>query len=203
MATSSISRHLPLTTNRIEFCFSTDAGPLPDITPRIDFGTDRSAALHKSRSQNEVGAIICEGERSSSEKSSIARSSTDSDINGLSSSEREEDPGETTLKIRKPPGEPGRPGSGGYSIEGALKGWTPDLILDVKVSNHSASTYSSSQRNQNHVKNNAGHILDESKSYGKQKPARLAQFCISVSVNIVKNDALIQPISRRNNIFQY
>jgi hypothetical protein len=128
-----ISRHLPLITNRIRFSTSAMA-PLPAITPRVNLSLlgnsipPRNANLAEREltpsEDGEGGSQVDDGESEMSELSELG-----SDI----------DNGEAlrpAQKIPKPPGEPGRPNSGGYSIEDALVSWGKDEFGKVTVSNN-------------------------------------------------------------------
>lgn len=125
-----ISRHLPLITHRIRF--STSAmDPLPAITPRVNLSLLGNSILPGNAEREltpsedgEGGPQVDDGESEMSELSELG-----SDI----------DSGEAlhpAQKIPKPPGEPGRPNSGGYSIEDALVSWGKDEFGGVMVSNN-------------------------------------------------------------------
>jgi hypothetical protein len=55
------------------------------------------------------------------------------DLSSLSESE-DDDHSHDTEKIRKPAGEPGRPKSGGYTLEKEIASWGSDTIAKVNVS---------------------------------------------------------------------
>lgn len=126
-----LSRHLPLITQRIQFRYARASQP-PIITPRINF-IDNWASAQDSNGEsqdNRHGAFA-------SERPSPEVVLSDDGESELSGSDIEEDSEpSTTLHglITKPPGEPGRPNSGGYNLESKLRGWTPKMFSDISVS---------------------------------------------------------------------
>lgn len=104
--------------------------PVPAITPRINLSLLNSIPpgnanpAERELTPSEDGSLVDDGESEMSELSELG-----SDI----------DSGEAlhpAQKIPKPPGEPGRPNSGGYSIEDALVSWGKDEFGKVAVSNN-------------------------------------------------------------------
>jgi hypothetical protein len=119
---SRLNPHLPIITPRIEFSSSSQSHPPVTITPRIDF------------------AQLWTGDNPGSHAVSDAPSDdSDSDSNAMDfESEASDDnmslmPLNNNEKIPKPPGEPGRPNSGGYNIKNELRVWGADKISQVMV----------------------------------------------------------------------
>lgn len=125
-----ISRHLPLVTNRIRFS-PTLPSPTALITPRIDFGAigaiskSQTPLKHQARELtpsdhglSEIGDTHLDDEG----ESEIGSDAEETELSALS-----------FKKIPKPSGEPGRPRSGGYSIEAALASWDKKEFSDVNV----------------------------------------------------------------------
>lgn len=126
---SILTRHLPLITPRIEFS-SVILGSSPIITPRIDFATqlgnncqhpNKSGAGDYALSNHELSDHEAMDE---DEDEDDNRSETDSIENILNHNR----------KIPKPRGQPGRPRSGGYNFQMAIKAWGEELIDEVTVS---------------------------------------------------------------------
>ena len=122
-----MSRHLPLITTRINFTMN-KISALPAITPRTFFakGESQSRALTPS-----VRSI------SGNEDSNDHISDDDHIIDNDGESELSDDPeGEDdypATRIPKPVGEPGRPNSGGYSLEDALATWSREELGKIMV----------------------------------------------------------------------
>jgi hypothetical protein len=122
-----MSRHLPLITTRINFT-ANKVSALPVITARTFFakGESESRALTPS-------------------VHSISRNEESNDyilddvhiVDNDGESELSDDPGEQdnfpATRIPKPAGEPGRPNSGGYSLEDALATWGREELGKVMV----------------------------------------------------------------------
>ena len=120
-----VKRHLPLITTRI--AFTTQVLPdRPVITPRIDFDTEERRRLTHS--------VAVENHLSLNDLTSEDMSTTDDEGEDFESEEdcKNELNNELT-KIPKPPGEAGRPGSGGYNLKDAL-GWSKQDYDKVQVS---------------------------------------------------------------------
>lgn len=115
MAVRYVQKHQPLITPRIEF----GAGPphpLPLLTSRIEFDPQ---SLARAR----ISSDTDRQERNDKRRRLSTSGRYDRDDSDASS---DDDPptqtptaGPSTLKT-KPPGEPGKPGSGGYSLENVL-----------------------------------------------------------------------------------
>jgi len=106
-----LQKHLPLITPRIEFSLAPPA-PLPLLTQRIEFDPDR---LVRSRLPSDEGH---EGGSNKRRRLSVSgRHEEDCDGDRLLGEASA--PGPSSLKP-KPAGEPGKPGSGGYSLENVL-----------------------------------------------------------------------------------
>ena len=107
--TSFICRHLPLITGRIIFTAQVSPDP-PTITPRIDFNMEDLNPSPLGRQESGIDDL----------------EDSDSVLTDL-----EEEPEDE--KIPKPPGEAGRPGSGGYNLKEVL-GWTKADFDKVQAS---------------------------------------------------------------------
>lgn len=118
---STITRHLPLITPRIEFFPSKHFGAPPIITPRINFGTTTRSPV-SPHNNDTAGDIVAEFNSLDNSEPNI--SDVDTDIVEEKS---------TSILISKPGGQPGRPYSGGYKLNEVLVGWRPQLIAQVTV----------------------------------------------------------------------
>src|SRR6266702_3564631 len=132
-----ISRHLPLITNHIRFS-SVAMAPLPIITSRVNLPLRRVDVPSANRSPEERELTPSEdGEEHYPENKSTKQDDGESELSELSELESEidcDEPLRPAQKIPKPSGEPGRPNSGGYSIEDALISWGKDEFGKVMVS---------------------------------------------------------------------
>jgi hypothetical protein len=108
--TSIICRHLPLITGRIIFTAEAPPDP-PTITPRIDFNMEDLTPSPLGIQESDVD-------------------DPEETVSVLTDLEEEPEDDE---KIRKPAGEAGRPGSGGYSLKEEL-GWTKAEFDKVQAS---------------------------------------------------------------------
>lgn len=130
-----LSRHLPIITNRLEF-FPQTICPPPVITPRIDFAK-RLVNVTKEDSVPTTTDDIDDSE--AMDIDATPTSSSPAPVGSVSDSESEkaaEDLHDTVdKKIPKPRGQPGHPGSGGYSLDFVLRKWGSTLITDVNVNN--------------------------------------------------------------------
>lgn len=137
-----ITRHLPLITNRIRFS-SSGMAPLPTITPRVDLPLLGVNILPANGNPTERELTPSEdGEEGSPENQSNVDDG-ESELSELSELESDIDSDKLiwpVLKIPKPSGEPGRPNSGGYSIEDALISWGKDEFGKVMVGNNTNLT---------------------------------------------------------------
>lgn len=121
-----LSRQLPVITSSIEF-FQKSPGPPPIITPQINFSSN-TPSQHAPQPEEddidmmEITDII----------STPAPGETPDDDNVEDFLNRL-DVVLCNSKIPKPCGEPGRPRSGGYSLEAALGKWGEELFQDVNV----------------------------------------------------------------------
>jgi hypothetical protein len=118
--------HLPIITPRIEFSSLTQLRPPPTITPRLDF-----AEIMESNSCSHAVNEVTPFEGDSDDEVSIAM---DLDLLESEPSDDEVSLNNRDIKIPKPPGEPGRPNSGGYNIENELCAWGADKTSQVMVS---------------------------------------------------------------------
>lgn len=126
-----LSRHLPIITNRLEF-FPQRIGPPPVITPRINFAKrlDNTTEEDSASSNNDMD---------DSDTMAPAMAPATADVGSEEREETGEDAEEfanfVDKKIPKPRGQPGHPGSGGYSLDFVLRKWGSTLITDVNVNN--------------------------------------------------------------------
>lgn len=126
--TPYIERHRPLLTPRIEFKLA-PLPPLPSITSRIEFTPERLARVQKGK-----GRAVNQRARFGSV------SGNDGDelqpVPGSSNS-RDRSPRITSSNmIPKPSGEPGRPGSGGFSVDEVLMethNWSKESVDKLMV----------------------------------------------------------------------
>lgn len=121
-----ISRPLPLITSRISFSTKT-LSINPTITPRIKF----PAEITVKPSQPERG--LTPSSAGSDNDEPLANSDGESELSELSELSESDVDTPTSRKIPKPAGEPGRPGSGGYSIEVVLAPWGKEEFAKVNV----------------------------------------------------------------------
>ena len=137
---SYLTQPLPPITPRIEFALQS-AGQLPVITARMGFttlglkmpnGNAHATPVNDNKSDIEVDNSTSDIEMDDLPlaASSLTHNSTDDDFSSLSESENNNQ----RQKIRKPVGEPGRPKSGGYTLEKEIASWGSDTIAKVNVS---------------------------------------------------------------------
>lgn len=121
-----LNPHLPIITPRIEFSSLTRLRPPAIITPRIDFADEWTMGNNSASHVVSDFAPFVDGD------------DEDSITVDLELLESEASDDETPLnnrgKIPKPPGEPGRPNSGGYNVENEVRAWGTDKISQVTVS---------------------------------------------------------------------
>lgn len=115
-----LSRHLPLITARIHFN-AVPIPPLPVITSRTFFAEGE-------RAPRDLTPSISGNESTADDNDGIIDPDGESEVSDNS----EEDECSSTL-IPKPAGEPGRPNSGGYSLEDALAPLGKELLGKVIV----------------------------------------------------------------------
>lgn len=144
-----LRRPLPLISKRVEF---EDAEPddllpsLPKITHRIEFSErlsddiDRNGRSASLSSQSDSLGSEESGNINSDARAGVQDEDQDMDLTGSSSiyeDDVEDDSHQpsafSTDRIPKPPGEPGRPHSGGYNLPTALVGWSKSLYTKVNV----------------------------------------------------------------------
>lgn len=136
---SYLTQPLPLITPRVEFALQS-AGNLPVITNRMDFttlglrmpnGNAHATPVNDNESDIEVdNTSDIEMDDLPLAASSLTRNQTYDDFSSLSESENDDQ----RQKICKPVGEPGRPKSGGYTLEKEIASWGSDTIAKVNVS---------------------------------------------------------------------
>ncbi|KAK0488160.1 hypothetical protein EDD18DRAFT_1110527 [Armillaria luteobubalina] len=145
-------RHLPLITRRVEFT-PLACTPLPSITACREFAI--------AREQSVTPPPVDRGSPPLSEASDASDDSMHSDDDNISGGALDEEGVDDEVKtIPKPPGEPGRPKSGGYNLEQALS-W-PDAIYQQVV---------------NHVHREAHRRLETRKSFKNQKAEEIQAIC--------------------------
>lgn len=131
-----VRRHLPVTTHRLRFDpIYPQLRTLPTITARMNFGglSTTSSSTHQRRATSEASSILRQSLADTDEDSS-AESLPHSQSTPGHVSDVDEDYGVTNeALIPKPPGEPGRPRSGGYNLQERLVGWTTVFFDEVKV----------------------------------------------------------------------
>jgi hypothetical protein len=109
-----LQKYRPLVTPQIEFR-EAPRPPLPVLTPHIEFDPDRLVHSHLPSDEGHEG-----GSNKRRRLSLSSRHDEDSDANGDDPLPAEASaPSPSTLKP-KPAGEPGKPGSGGFSLENML-----------------------------------------------------------------------------------
>ncbi|KAJ3500744.1 hypothetical protein NLJ89_g9655 [Agrocybe chaxingu] len=129
------------------------AGLPPVITPRIDFAVEWAQPFDNP-GHDDANSIAADSNNSYEDAMLASEIEADNDIPNT----------EENKKIPKPPGEPGRPNSGGYNIESELRGWTPALIADVNQL----------------VKRKADEHLEIGRSYSRQRPADITTVCLLI-----------------------
>lgn len=121
-----LSRHLPLITTRINFTANKVSVIHPAITHRISFAKesecrDLTPSMHSISGNEEPNDHILDDDR-------IVDDDGESEL-----SEDPEDAEFPATQIPKPAGEPGRPNSGGYSLEDVLAPWGREELAKVTV----------------------------------------------------------------------
>ncbi len=170
-------RHLPLITCRIEFT------PLAH-TPRPSITACREFTIAREHSPSPP--LIDPGSPSLSDTSDASDGSMHSDDDNPSGSIVGDDDGvddEDVKIIPKPPGEPGRPKSGGYNLEQAL-GW-PDAIYQQVIVCPSCWGFSPKLTcfSQKHVHHEAHQRLETRKSFKNQSIEEIQAICDAVSLH--------------------
>ena len=182
-----LSRHLPVTTDRLEFS-SQKIDPPPIITPRINFvkrlntlkRVTRDDTQSTTRTTDNNMDVDVDDSGDSGDTSLMEHNTTI--IPDFSSDSGGEDVFDTTgTKIPKPRGQAGHPGSGGYSLDFVLRKWGSTLISDVNVSPENSDNNHRSFHFQKLVKREADRLLDTSSSYRLQNPAEIDNICVLVS----------------------
>ena len=139
MRDAFVLKHPPLITPRIEF---RPAPPpdLPLLTMRIDFTQDHLSIRHpESLAPLQPDQLYHERSCTPEPSSSVQERRSPSD-DGDEQVPYSSVPEQSTplALICEPPGQPGRPGSGGYCLEDVLRqthGWTKSSIDRFNVSN--------------------------------------------------------------------
>ncbi|KDR65799.1 hypothetical protein GALMADRAFT_148382 [Galerina marginata CBS 339.88] len=152
-----ISRHLPLITHRVQFS-SKVSSTAPLVTHRLEFDRQTAASKKPQLERRELTPSDSGSERNKDKD-------LESDLSDLTDSEEEATHSAVSKKIPKPAGEPGRPGSGGYSIDDTLASWGKEEVLKVNKL----------------VKKLADLKLDKTKSYSKQNGRKVNDICEEVA----------------------
>jgi hypothetical protein len=172
-----LQKHQLLITPRIEFRLAPPP-PLPLLTPRVEFDPDR---LVRSRPPSDEGN---EGGSNKRRRLSFSgrHASEDSD-------EHDDDPpGEasasspSTLKP-KPAGEPGKPGSGGFSLENVLINvhkWAKKDYDALYVCSKFPDTFDLLTWQQAQVKEEVNKTLDMTRSFRYQDKGKVQEICEKV-----------------------
>ena len=110
--------------------------PRPIITPRVSLSLPRVRVpqSHANRSPEERALTPSEDGEGSSDNKSSELDDGESELSELETDIDCDEQSNLVQKIPKPSGEPGRPNSGGYSIEDALISWGKDEFHKVTVS---------------------------------------------------------------------
>lgn len=128
-----LTQPLPLITLRIQFELQ-PVGPLPVITIRTDFAPfglkTPGGDIDDKESETEDDTSDAEME----DLATYTHHNTNNTNASIASSDDDDDEVVTTQRIRKPAGEPGRPKSGGYTLEKEIASWGPETIAKVNVS---------------------------------------------------------------------
>jgi len=139
-----IARHLPLITNRIPFTFNPPSS-LPHLTNRNEFRKEFRKGFRDAREQSAMPPSVLPSVASPLKYSDSVvfalqrgKESETVDMGKAREEEREdEEVGEvieSNTLIPKPSGEPGRPHSGGYSLDEVLSPWGVATLAKVTVS---------------------------------------------------------------------
>lgn len=142
MRDAFVLKHLPLITPRIEF-HPAPPPDLPVLTTRIDFTRDHLRIWHpESPVPHQLAQLhrerYCTPEPPSSAQE---RRNPSEDVGEQAPCLSVPEQSSTFALICEPPGQPGRPGSGGYCLEDVLRqthGWTKSSIDRFNVSNFSS-----------------------------------------------------------------
>ena len=139
-----IARHLPLITNRIPFTFNPSSS-LPHLTNRNEFRKEFPKGFQDAREQSAMPPSVLPNIASSLKYSDSVvfalqkgKESEMLDKGKAREEDREDEEGEEVTEsntlIPKPSGEPGRPHSGGYSLDEILSPWGVATLAKVTVS---------------------------------------------------------------------
>jgi len=126
-----VARHLPLITNRISFTFQPPP-PLQPLTNRKEFldahepsALPNPLALPNKAPVKYSGSVQFGFQKDKAADTEDHWQEIDDEEDG--SDEDGEETFASTMLIPKPPGEPGRPHSGGYSLDEVLSPWGETL----------------------------------------------------------------------------
>lgn len=166
-----IHKHQPLLTSNVEFTIAAPPA-LPSFTPLIEFTAERLAYMNSNEFRENTYGPTLEDDEGEDEDGdapqghNIRRSTHNAPKN-----------------IPKPPGEPGRPNSGGFCLETTLikEGWSKKDYQLLYVRDESIIPPSPFEVFQEAVKAAAKAKLDMKQSYRTQDKAAVKQICIDVS----------------------
>lgn len=190
-----IRRHLPVITSRIDFSVCPQP-PLPVITQRTSFLDYNGLHDVSSDMGDDVGDDEGddEGDGLGDDVASMGDGLDDGLDDGLGDTVMNEIASASNINagigdyfipgtsvIPKPPGEPGRPQSGGFNVEATLA-WPKSTFTKVVVSQSPVMSYKSAHTKQNYTHLQASKVLDTSKCYSKQSKVKIDSVCVSVSV---------------------
>ena len=119
-----LSRQLPVITPSIEF-FPKNLGPPPIITTQINFSPN-TPSQHAQLEEDDTDMMEITDMIDTPVLEETPDNNVEDFLNNL-------DFVLCNTKIPKPSGEPGRPRSGGYSLEAALEKWGEELFQAVNM----------------------------------------------------------------------
>lgn len=136
-----IAQHLPLITNRIPFTLNPPPA-LPSLTPRKEFPNEREPLAtpnnlmanpptlpNTGSSLKYSGSVVYFG----AQKETARKPEKGKDVEEQEIQEDPKELDEIVVLIPKPSGEPGRPHSGGYSLDNVLSDWGVETLSKVTV----------------------------------------------------------------------
>lgn len=133
-----IAQHLPLITNRIPFTLNPPPA-LPSLTSRKEFLDEREPLATPSNHMADPSTLPSTGSPLKYSGSVVffgAQKETarkHEKGKGVEEQPIQEEPDEMVALIPKPSGEPGRPHSGGYSLDNVLSDWGAETLSKLTV----------------------------------------------------------------------